>query len=122
MELLPGEVARVDLAVSRSWTFKAGQYLYLYVPTLGLWTSHPFSVAWTSPHGTDSSEKSVLDDSLDTLCEESQRTTMSFLIKGRDGFTKKLLSKAVREKDGPLKVTAFAEGPFGMYQYIHLRS
>lgn len=115
MEILPGEVARVDVAVSRSWTFKAGQYLYLYIPTLGLWTSHPFSVAWMSPDGTETSEKCNSDDSLDTLCDGPQRTTMSFLVKGRDGFTKKLLKKAQRAKDGPLKVTAFAEGPFGMW-------
>lgn len=115
MEILPGEVARVDVAVSRSWTFKAGQYLYLYIPALGLWTSHPFSVAWTSPDGSETSDKSISDNSLDTLCDGPQQTTMSFLVKGRDGFTRKLLNKARKEKDGPLRVTAFAEGPYGTH-------
>lgn len=39
--------------------------------------------------------------------------TMSFLIKGRDGFTKKLLRKAHRSTEGMMKVTALTEGPFG---------
>lgn len=114
VEVLPGDVARVDVAVSRAWKFKAGQYLYLYMPTLGLWTSHPFSVAWTSTDSTSESEKRDSGDSLNTLLDGPQQTTMSCLVKGRDGFTKKLLNKASRSEEESLGVTAFAEGPFGM--------
>lgn len=119
MEVLPGDVARVDVAVSRAWKFKAGQYLYLYMPTLGLWTSHPFSVAWTSTDCAEASEKHSSGDSLNILLEGPKQTTMSFLVKGRDGFTKKLLKKARRSDEGLLEVTAFAEGPFGML-YPHV--
>ena len=114
VELLPDDVARVDVAMARTWRFKAGQYLYLYMPSLGLWTSHPFSVAWTSKGHATLDEKRNSGDSLDTLVDEPQRTIMSFLIKGKDGFTKKLLRKAQRSTEGSLNVTAFAEGPFGM--------
>lgn len=114
MELLPDDVARVDVAMIRTWKFKAGQYLYLYIPSLGLWTSHPFSVAWASTDCADLNEKRSSSGSLNTLVGGLQQTTMSFLIKGRDGFTKKLLRKAHRSTGGILKVTALAEGPFGM--------
>ncbi|GIC84420.1 ferric reductase family protein [Aspergillus udagawae] len=113
VELLPGDVARVEVAVSRPWTFKAGQYMYLYIPSLGLWTSHPFSVAWTSSDRMTSSEKRDSSDSFNVLLGGPQRTTMSFLIKRRDGFTNKLLRKVHSSEEGRFNATALAEGPFG---------
>ncbi|KAF7159054.1 hypothetical protein CNMCM5623_004287 [Aspergillus felis] len=113
VELLPGDVARVEVAVSRPWTFKAGQYMYLYIPSLGLWTSHPFSVAWTSSDRMTSSEKRYSSDSFNVLLGGPQRTTMSFLIKRRDGFTNKLLRKVHSSEEGRFNATALAEGPFG---------
>lgn len=115
VEALPGSVARVDVDVSRAWNFRPGQYMYLYMPCLGLWTSHPFTVAWSSA-GTDTlnvTEKRSSSDSIATLLGGSETTTMSVLIKGQDGFTKKLLDKVEDSPEGRIKVTALAEGPFG---------
>ncbi|KAJ5819948.1 Riboflavin synthase-like beta-barrel [Penicillium riverlandense] len=114
-EALPGGVARVDVAVSRAWNFHAGQHMYLYMPFLGLWTSHPFTVAWTST-GADTinmNEKRDSSDSFVALLGGSQTTTMSILIKGQDGFTKKLLRKVEESPEGKIKAMALAEGPFG---------
>uniref|UniRef100_A0A093VKD7 ferric-chelate reductase (NADPH) n=1 Tax=Talaromyces marneffei PM1 TaxID=1077442 RepID=A0A093VKD7_TALMA len=121
IQLLPGDVARVDVTVIRPWKFEAGQYMYLYIPSLGLWTSHPFSAAWESadkPHGSfsamdserssNSSSRSILSDT----ARDTQRT-VSFLIRKRDGFTKKML-KSVGLKVGlQRRVLVLAEGPFG---------
>lgn len=120
IEALPGSVARVDVAVSRAWRFRPGQYMYLYLPRLGLWTSHPFTVAWTST--SDSSkpsekEKRNSSDSLKTLIGGSETTTMSVLIKGQDGFTKKLIQKAEDSPEGRVEAMALAEGPFGKKSY-----
>jgi hypothetical protein len=115
VEALPGSVARVDVAVSRAWRFRPGQYMYLYLPCLGLWTSHPFTVAWTST--SDSStlgEKRGSSDSLKALIGGSETITMSVLIKGQDGFTRKLIQKAENSAEGHIKAMALAEGPFGM--------
>ncbi|RAL14320.1 ferric reductase family protein [Aspergillus homomorphus CBS 101889] len=113
VELLPGDVARVSVALARPWTFKAGQYMYLYLPSLGLWTSHPFSVAWTASDHNVLTEKRSSNDSINRLLGGPQQTTMSFLIKRRDGFTGKLLSKVHKSCDGKFQATALAEGPFG---------
>ncbi|KAL4778483.1 ferric reductase like transmembrane component-domain-containing protein [Aspergillus varians] len=113
VELLPGNVARVNVALARTWKFKSGQYMYLYIPSLGLWTSHPFSVAWTSTEDTSVADKRDSSDSFNLLLNEKPRTTVSFLIKQRDGFTRKLLRKAIDSEDSQYKTTAFAEGPFG---------
>jgi NAD(P)H-flavin reductase len=59
------------------------------------------------------SEKNSSSDSFAALIEGSQTTTMSILIKGKDGFTKKLLQKAEESPEGRIKAMALAEGPFG---------
>ncbi|KAL3460801.1 ferric reductase like transmembrane component-domain-containing protein [Aspergillus heterothallicus] len=113
VELLPGDVARVNVALARTWKFKSGQYMYLYVPSLGFWTSHPFSVAWTASEETTIGDKRNSSDSFNLLLDENPRTTVSFLIKRRDGFTCKLLRKAINADECQFRATAFAEGPFG---------
>ncbi|CAG8935918.1 unnamed protein product [Penicillium salamii] len=114
IEALPGSVARVDVAVSRAWSFRPGQHMYLYMPCLGLWTSHPFTVAWTSKSSSATpSEKRGSSDSLRALIGGSERTTVSILVKGQDGFTKKLIQKVEDSAEGQIKALALAEGPFG---------
>lgn len=39
---------------------------------------------------------------------------MSILVKGQDGFTKKLIQKVEDSAEGQIKALALAEGPFGM--------
>lgn len=87
--------------------------MYLYIPSLGLWTSHPFSVAWTSSEPMSTDEKRTSGDSFNLLLDPTERTTMSFLIKRRDGFTNKLLGKVNKVEEGRFSATALAEGPFG---------
>lgn len=90
--------------------------MYLYMPLLGLWTSHPFTVAWKST-GTNTrnmNEKRNSSDSIVALLGGSQTTTMSVLIKGQHGFTKKLLRKVEESPEGKIKAMALVEGPFGM--------
>ncbi|KAJ5372360.1 Riboflavin synthase-like beta-barrel [Penicillium concentricum] len=114
VEILPGSVARVDVAVARAWRFHPGQYMYLYMPCLGLWTSHPFTVAWSSTSDSlNMNEKRGSGDSLKALIGDSPTTTMSVLIKGQDGFTKRLLQKAEDSPEGRIQAMALAEGPFG---------
>lgn len=96
--------------------------MYLYIPALGLWTSHPFSAAWEStdkPHGSFSagdSEMSSASSSRSILSGTGRDTerTVSFLIRKRDGFTKKMLKSVGLEFGLQRRVLALAEGPFGM--------
>lgn len=105
----------MNVALARTWKFKSGQYMYLYIPSLGLWTSHPFSVAWTATEETSVADKADSNDSFNMLLNEKARTTVSFLIKRRDGFTCKLLRKAIDSEACRFTATAFAEGPFGLF-------
>ncbi|KAL5047668.1 hypothetical protein BDW71DRAFT_40720 [Aspergillus fruticulosus] len=110
-ELLPGNVIRATVALARTGKFKAGQHMYLYVPSVGLWTSHPFSIAWTSTEETSVDGDS--NDSFKMLLDKKPKTTVSFLIKGQDGFTRELQFKATNSETRQFRATVFAEGPYG---------
>jgi hypothetical protein len=107
---LPGNACRVTVDMARPWTFKSGQHAYLYMPAIGLWTSHPFSVAWSEEAERLDNEKLAMTRQ-DILA--MQKTSMSFIIRERTGFTKKLFKRAEASPDGKFFTNCFAEGPYG---------
>lgn len=80
------------------------------MPSIGLWTSHPFSVAW-SEEAEDLSDEKLAMNRQDVL--EMQKTNMSFIIRARTGFTNRLYKKAEAAPDGRFSTKCFAEGPYG---------
>ncbi|GAB7359835.1 hypothetical protein MBLNU230_g7365t1 [Neophaeotheca triangularis] len=46
VEALPAEACRVTFELARPWRYTPGCHVHAYIPTLALWSSHPFSVAW----------------------------------------------------------------------------
>jgi NAD(P)H-flavin reductase len=110
---LPGDAVRVKMRLARSWTFQPGQHAYVYFPSVGWWTSHPFSVAWS-----DEDEDEMMSES-DSLPKNNKQDVLEvthrniyFVIRRRTGFTEKLWTKAVNSPDGVFTTTAFAEGPY----------
>ena len=110
VDILPGDAMKVTLHIARPWRFKPGQHAYLYMPTVGLWTSHPFSLAWSDEETDLSAEK--LPMSSDDLLRLS-KTSMSFVIRRRTGFTERLYNKAHASPNGKYIASAFVEGPYG---------
>ncbi|KAI9884401.1 MAG: hypothetical protein M1823_003811 [Watsoniomyces obsoletus] len=81
----------IRVPVSRAWTFRAGQYVYLWFPCMGLrsWShSHPYSVAWwdTPPSGD---------------------RTISFLVEPRNGLSRRLMRSHFTR-------LALMDGPYGV--------
>lgn len=115
-EKLPGDAIRVSIRVARPWRHQPGQYVFITIPSVGLWTSHPFSVAWhdenTSPID---SEKGVKVDPNDLSLFFG--STVSFVIRRRSGFTSALHDKVV-QAEGKFSVNAFIEGPYGGLQNL----
>ncbi|KAL1982833.1 hypothetical protein VTN96DRAFT_833 [Rasamsonia emersonii] len=109
VEALPGDTLRVSLRMARPWKFRPGQHLYLYVPSVGLWTSHPFSVAWSEGQETLSEDKGIVMTRQDLLAT----TTLSLLIRRKKGFTDRLYKRAAGSTFGRVSLKAFAEGPYG---------
>ncbi len=111
VEALPGDALRVTLKMARPWTFRPGQHMYLYMPSLGLWTNHPFSLAWSEDEETPTSEKGLAMSRQDVLA--TNKTEMSLIIRQRTGFTSQLHRRAARAVSGKIVIRAFAEGPYG---------
>lgn len=111
VEALPGDALRVTLNVARPWKFMPGQHVYLYMPSIGLWTSHPFSLAWSEEQQDLTSEKGLPMDRMDVA--SMQKSSMSLIIRRRTGFTASLWNKAEKSPDGKFVANAFVEGPYG---------
>ncbi|KAF2477030.1 uncharacterized protein BDR25DRAFT_321548 [Lindgomyces ingoldianus] len=117
VEVLPGDALRVTVRMARPWRFRPGQHAYLYLPTVGLWTNHPFSLAWSEEEEDLNISTMVADEKglpmsrQDIL--EMHKTSMSFIVRRRTGFTEKLYKKADLSAAGKFTTTAFVEGPYG---------
>ncbi|KAL8947205.1 MAG: hypothetical protein Q9222_006492 [Ikaeria aurantiellina] len=122
LELLPGDACRVTLKMVRPWVFQPGQYAFITVPSVGLWTSHPFSVAWSNT-GNDTkaqdSEKGYRITADDILADSNEKTSMSLIIRRRSGFTDKIFEKAERSASGITTISAYVEGPYGGHSVLH---
>ncbi|KAF8458343.1 ferric reductase like transmembrane component-domain-containing protein [Terfezia claveryi] len=117
VEALAGDAVRVTVTMPRPWKFQPGQHAYLYMPTIGLWTSHPFTVAWSECREVikfDNKELSLHRQDVFT----KEKPTMSFIIRRRTGFTDTLYKKAVSSPDKLFSTIAFAEGPYGTCQSL----
>ncbi|MCJ1399497.1 hypothetical protein MMC11_002699 [Xylographa trunciseda] len=110
IEPLAGDAIRVTVKMARPWNYQPGQYMFLTLPSIGLWTSHPFSVAWSDTEERLDSEKGLARNRQDILA--LQQTTISAIIRRRDGFTNALYKKAEKAQ-GRLTMTALVEGPYG---------
>ncbi|KAI4086037.1 MAG: hypothetical protein LQ348_005456 [Seirophora lacunosa] len=122
LELLPGDACRVTLRMVRPWTFEPGQYAFITVPSVGLWTSHPFSIAWSKSENEtmeEDSEKGYKISADDVLADTTDQTSMSLIIRRRSGFTDKLFEKAERSTSGITSITAYVEGPYGGHAVLH---
>lgn len=115
---------RVTVQLARPWKFVPGQHAYIYMPSVSLISSHPFSVAWCGPpdemvlqESTGNSASGEKAPAVTTKASESQtgQPTLCFVTRIREGFTRSL-SKRVRnqtEAGSKYITTCFLEGPYG---------
>lgn len=121
IEPLDGGAVKISLKTARPWTYRPGQSLYLTIPSLGLWTAHPFSVAWSGvEHSLDRSasvrtafsEKNPMNREREMETEKPGNQTLSLVVKSHSGLTRRLFDHAVKP-DAILTVNAWVEGPYG---------
>lgn len=116
VEALPGDAMRITIKMARPWTFRPGQHLYLYLPSVGFWTSHPFTIAWSEVEEEVTDEKGLVMSRQDVL--SLQKPTMSLVVRRRTGFTDKLFERVNDSAGGRISVSALAEGPYGTPQSL----
>ena len=124
IELLPGEAMRITFKLARSWNFRPGQHMYVIIPSVGLWTSHPFTVAWSDVETPISKlsleldpEKGTTESQISDVVLAKRPTYVSAIIRRRTGFTDHLYQKAEKANawnGAKLTLNAFVEGPFGV--------
>lgn len=117
LEALPGNAVRVTVQLARPWTFTPGQHAYLYMPSIGLLTSHPFSVAWSQESDNSTQERGIVSNRQDILA--LRKTSISFVIRARTGFTHTLLQKAEAAPEGRCYTKCLVEGPYGGQHLLH---
>ncbi|KAH0547848.1 hypothetical protein FGG08_000106 [Glutinoglossum americanum] len=122
VQALPGEACRVTLDMPRPWTFKPGCHVYLYLPSIALWQSHPFSIAWGEdiPVLSRDEENEKLPSNIHDLdLPRRRKATISLVIHKRTGMTAKLYDRAKISPNGCFTVRGFAEGPYGGLESLH---
>ncbi|KAI9766980.1 MAG: hypothetical protein M1840_005938 [Geoglossum simile] len=123
VQALPGEACRVTLNMPRPWTFKPGCHVYLYLPSITLWQSHPFSVAWGEkvPVLSQDDENEKLPSTVRDLQLSTTRSrgTISLVVHKRTGMTAKLYDRAAISPNGCFTVRGFVEGPYGGLESLH---
>lgn len=124
IEVLPGDALRVTYKIARPWNVQPGQHIYVTIPSIGLWTSHPFSVAWSESsapfvRALDLNEKPRTLVTTRQDLHSTRSIVISTIVRRRTGFTNTLYTRAEKNAsmaDNPqskLTLTAFVEGPYG---------
>ena len=122
IEALPGGALRICIKSPRPFACRPGQSLYLTVPSIGWWTAHPFSIAWSDvndPLSPSTSVDSSIDDKKPIVrvskldVENHGRPTYSLVVKAKTGMTKKLLQATGGVDGARVTFNALIEGPYG---------
>jgi predicted ferric reductase len=110
VEALPDDATRVSIHLPRMWDVKPGSHVYVYIPHLCPWTSHPFSVAWSELNDsmklTDKTRFDVTSTDSGSTC-----ATLSCIIRARTGMTRALYTTASRTRHSK-RFWCAIEGPY----------
>lgn len=122
VESLASGAVQITITTPRPWKYRPGQSLYLTLPAIGLWTAHPFSVAWAAleaDHLTRSgsvrseyNEKNPIVRPRLPEVEVTGEQTVSLIVKKHAGLTQKLWHHA-RNAETAVSLNALIEGPYG---------
>ncbi|KAI9369758.1 ferric reductase like transmembrane component-domain-containing protein [Aspergillus egyptiacus] len=127
VKALPGEACKVTFHLPRRVHITPGSHVYAYIPSLALWMSHPFSIAWVEPCSsvtalgyTDRNNNvnpSALEKQLPPSPDlsPSAPTSISLIVAARKGMTLKLYEKALSSPNSTYLTTGFIEGPYASH-------
>ncbi|KAM3589017.1 ferric-chelate reductase [Umbelopsis sp. WA50703] len=127
VDLLPEDCMKLRIHCSRRPLDRLlpGAYVYIYIPSIYFWQSHPFTIAsWSNlskpaikadnlesmDNADGSSQDSVVTKTKETVQDSS--STFDLLIRPQRGLTAKLHKKLI-ENQGSLTMNVLIEGPYG---------
>jgi hypothetical protein len=106
VEDLAGNACRITVDMVPPWSFKPSQHVYLYIPSIKLWTSCPFSVAW-SEEAANLIDEGLAMNHKDLL--SMKNTNMSFIVRTRTRFTNIRFKKGTTSPNRRFLTKCFAE-------------
>lgn len=120
VEALPAEACRITLQIPRHWSFKPGAHAYVYVPRFGLWSSHPFSIAWSRDFAMNNMNEKLPTTSYDNDLDSKDKvqTNLSMITRARTGITRKLYDAARATPNGMVETWGAIEGPYGGHESL----
>ena len=123
VEAMPGDACRVTFELRRPWRYTPGCHVYAYLPSVSLWMSHPFSIAWCqerpTPYLTLEDEKLPTSKSdLDLPVYHRTTTSISLVMCKRTGMTARLYNKAKASPTGIITMYGAVEGPYGGHECL----
>ena len=123
VEALPGDACRVTFELKRPWKITPGCHVYAYLPSVSLWMSHPFSIAWSdsrpTPYLTLEDEKLPTTNSdLGEPIPTRTTTSISLIMSKRTGMTAKLYNKSRASPTGIITIRGAVEGPYGGHESL----
>jgi predicted ferric reductase len=95
LQIIGPDAIKAEISVGYNFSYKPGQYIYVYFPRFNFWESHPFTIA--------SYELSKANNS---------QPTVTLLFRTHGGLTRKLQNYLI---DGAKELTCLVEGPYGHY-------
>ncbi|CBQ73125.1 conserved hypothetical protein [Sporisorium reilianum SRZ2] len=119
VQLLPGKTLRLTLRTPNKMSWKPGQWVYLNVPSVRFWESHPFTIA--SAHDADFP---VATEFVDADAEKGlahaqkvkgEERTMVLLVRCRRGFTRHLWNFVAKKRQMQIQAAADAQHGAGVY-------
>lgn len=114
VEALPAEACLVRLQLPKYVDIKPGSHAYLRFPSLNVWDSHPFSIAWVSHKSSRADDENLLPVTENGRVAKTKygKTTVAFIIQAQSGFTRKLYD-ATKNQGGHMQTSLLMEGPYG---------
>jgi ferredoxin-NADP reductase len=130
IEALSGDATRLTFQLPRQVTIRPGSHVYVILPKISLWQSHPFSVAWTNiesepPTGRQTEGPHILPGTPNSLEKQtmapsfrasSAPTSISLVVAKRSGFTKTIHDRARSAPDRIIKTSGYVEGPYAGHE------
>lgn len=115
VEAMPGEAVRVTIDMVRDWNPRPGCHVHMWMPRLALWSSHPFSVAWSKTLSPDSKEMTlpILEGTTMAPGAPQKSRQISLVCRARTGFTRQMYERACKSPNEQFTTFGFIEGPYG---------
>lgn len=117
-EALDGGATRVTFNLTQPWKFRPGCHVHVYLPQIGLWSSHPFSVAWSKTVQRCEVEEKLPTTEVNLDKEDDVTTSLSLVIRAREGMTGKLFKRASAAPGKVISLWGMVEGPYGGHESL----